>query len=227
MTPTLDRRIALPVTSPRNEKERSYAEQRAHVARKLRPFLAERGLGHAMRIADIGCGNGYWLRTFLDWGMEPADVCGIDVDAARLNFASREAPGARLVHADGRAVPFADASFDVVTQFTLFTSLLDPRARSAAAREMLRIVKPGGLVVWYDFFAPNPLNPRTRPVGRRELGDLFAGCAIQMERITFAAPLARLIARVSPSAASAANRSDYLATHYLALIEPVRKGRAA
>jgi ubiquinone/menaquinone biosynthesis C-methylase UbiE len=225
MTPTLDRRTALTEDSPHNDRERSYAQQRAHVARKLRPLLVDRARDNSPSIADIGCGKGYWLRTFHEWGVEPGNVWGIDVDAKRLHSASREAPGARLVQADCRAVPLADASFDVVTQFTLFTSLLDPHARTVAAREMSRIVKPGGLIVWYDFFAPNPLNPHTRPVGRRELGELFAGCTIQIERITFAAPLARLIARVSSVAADAANRSDYLATHYLALIDFAEKGR--
>ena len=122
------------------------------------------------------------------------------------------------MRADCRALPFADASVDMASQFTLFTSLLQPDARESAAKEMMRIVRPGGLIVWYDFFAPNPMNPRTRPVGREELARLFPGCAMHVERITFAAPVARIIARVSPRAATIANQSDLLATHYLALI---------
>ena len=51
-----------------------------------------------------------------------------------------------------------------------------------------------------------------------ELARLFPGCAMHVERITFAAPVARIIARVSPRAATIANQSDLLATHYLALI---------
>jgi len=229
MTPALSRAIAVPEIPYENLRDRSYAEQRAHAARKLTRLLAERGWNRsrARRIADIGCGKGYWLRTFLDWGIAPADICGIDVDALRLRAALAEAPGTTLVHADCGALPFADASFDLVTQFTLFSSLLDPGARLATAREMARILKPGGIVIWYDFFAPNPLNPGTRPIGRKEIGDLFAGCSIEIERITFAAPLARVLARFSPRVAAAANRSDYLATHYLAVIEPDDKGRAA
>jgi ubiquinone/menaquinone biosynthesis C-methylase UbiE len=229
MTPALHSRIAARDTRAHQLKELTYAEQRAHVAERFQRLLAQRGLDrtHSLRIADIGCGKGFWLRTFLDWGVRPAGVWGIDVDTARLRSAAIEAPGAGLLLADCQAVPFRGASFDIVTQFTLFTSLLDPKARIAAANEMSRIVKPGGLIVWYDFFAPNPMNPRTRPIGRREIGELFAGCSIQMERITFAAPLARMLARVSPRVAAAANRSGYLATHYLALIEPGSKGPAA
>ncbi|MEQ1945603.1 MAG: class I SAM-dependent methyltransferase [Bryobacteraceae bacterium] len=208
-----------------DRRERSYAEQRAHTAACLRLLLDKRAQDwSAVRIADIGCGKGDWLRTFLDWGVPPEHLTGIDTDAARLQLAAVRAPGTQLFRADCRMLPLAGGSFDMVTQFTLFTSLLDPDVRKQAAQEMTRIVKPGGVIVWYDFFAPNPLNPNTRPVGLGELADLFPGCSIDAERITFAAPIARMIARVSKRAASAANRSDLLSTHYLALIAPIRGG---
>lgn len=210
-------------TDPR--RERAYSEQRSHTAHRLLRLLSDRGLDPAggLKIADMGCGKGFWLRTFLDWGVRPADACGIDTDTARLRVALSQAPGANLVRADCRAVPFPDSYFDFVTQFTLFTSLLSPRDRIATAKEVTRIVKPGGFIVWYDFFAPNPMNPGTRAVARREIEELFPGSSIQYERVTFAAPLARALARVSPAAAAAANRSDFLPTHYLALIEPPKR----
>ncbi|MEQ1884900.1 MAG: class I SAM-dependent methyltransferase [Bryobacteraceae bacterium] len=206
-------------------REQSYAEQRAHTANRLRQRLDPRVQDWSqVRIADIGCGKGYWLRTFLAWGTRAEYLMGIDTDASRLGIAAEQAPGTHLLHADCRSLPMESGSFDIVTQFTLFTSLLAPEARKQAAQEMMRIAKPGGVLVWYDFFAPNPLNPNTRPVNAQELADLFPGSAIRAERMTFAAPVARMIARVSGRAAAAANRSDLLATHYLALIEPGRKG---
>jgi hypothetical protein len=42
-----------------------------------------------------------------------------------------------------------EQSFDLVTQFTVFGSLLDNQLRLVAA-EMHRVLKPGCLILWYD-----------------------------------------------------------------------------
>ena len=49
--------------------------------------------GH--RIADIGCGAGTWLLEFMQWGADPAALCGIDLSADRIAAARQ-----RIPHAD-------------------------------------------------------------------------------------------------------------------------------
>ena len=77
---------------------------------------------------------------------------GVDLSPAYIQRArKRLADVAELTLAveNGEALPWADATFDIVTSVYLFHEL--PRnARRNVVREMLRVVKPGGLVVIED-----------------------------------------------------------------------------
>ena len=58
-----------------------------------------------------------------------------------------------LATADGLHLPYADGSFDVVT---VAFGLRNMKSRSAALREMRRVLKPGGHVLVLDFSIPGP-----------------------------------------------------------------------
>jgi SAM-dependent methyltransferase len=170
------------------------------------------------RVADIGCGTGNWLLDFVKWGASPRDLCGIDLDESRLEHARTRLPEADIVLGDASTPPWPDASFDLVTQFTVFTSILDPDMKLGLAAEMLRILKPSGLILWYDFRVDNPANRNVRGVSRREIVTLFPGNKITLGSLTLAPPLARRIVPASWTAALLLERIPFLRTHYLALI---------
>jgi ubiquinone/menaquinone biosynthesis C-methylase UbiE len=201
-------------------RERTYTLQRDALAKRIFGILQARGLVfNEIRVADIGCGLGLWLHKFQRWGMDPARLCGLDISPTRIRAARDLVPPAVVCQAECQAIPLRSSAFDIVTHFTLFSSLTTAVCRQAAAREMLRILKPGGLLIWYDFFAPNPLNRNTRAIRRREICKLFPGCRITFERATLLAPLARLVARFSPRAVTALECIPAFRTHYLATIE--------
>ena len=193
---------------------------------------AERGLLGAMRraeitslgdarILEIGCGMGYWLRALLQWGAEPEHLVGVDLLAGRIAEARQRAANAvRLIVGSGARLPLRDASFDLVLQSTVFTSILDDRTRRLVAAEMLRVLRPTGAILWYDFFLNNPRNPDVRGVTKRELRRLFGGCRIQVRRTTLAPPLARAIAPRSWSLASALAEIPLLCSHLVGTIRP-------
>jgi len=43
-------------------------------------------------------------------------------------------------------LPYEDESFDIVMQFTVFTSILDNEMKIRIAKEMLRVLKPKGIL---------------------------------------------------------------------------------
>jgi hypothetical protein len=86
------------------------------------------------------------------------------------------------------------------------------------AREMLRLVKSNGLILWYDFDINNPWNPDVRGVSRADIDSLFPDCQISLERLTLAPPLGRLIAPLSPSLYRVLSGIKPLCTHYLGAI---------
>src|SRR5215467_6730268 len=61
------------------------------------------------------------------------------------------------------------------------------------ASEMCRVLKPDGLILWYDYHMNNPWNAGVRGVKKREIHRLFPGCSIDLRRITLAPPFARWI----------------------------------
>lgn len=175
--------------------------------------------GHTL--LEVGCGTGVWLRDFVKWGATPSNITGVDLLAERIDQARILcSPGVRVQTGTATDLEFPDASFDIVVQSTVFTSILDTAIRQQAAREMRRVVRPSGLIVWYDFHVNNPRNPDVRRVDKQELQALFPGCRIDSQRITLAPPLARAVAPRSWLLASLLATLPVLRTHTLAAIRP-------
>ncbi len=169
------------------------------------------------RALDIGCGDGFWLRFLLRLGAEPTNLSGIDLLENRVEQARLLAPTMDLRAGDATSLPYPNEAFDVVTQFTMFTSILDPDVKQRIAGEMLRVLHPGGLVLWYDFVM-NPRNPDAQGIGASEVRSLFPDCDYRFSHITLAPPLTRLLARRSWLACYLLEKVPLLRTHYLATI---------
>jgi SAM-dependent methyltransferase len=173
---------------------------------------------HNIRVLDVGCGMGGWLLEFMLWGADQRLLSGIDLDSERVQRARARLPHAELYDGAASGLPWPDQSFDLVTQFTVFTSILDAGLKRAVAREMLRVLKPGGVVLWFDFHVNNPRNPHVRGVRRAEIRRLFPGCELILERALLAPPLARLLAPRAWWAAELLHAVSWLRTHYIGLI---------
>jgi SAM-dependent methyltransferase len=195
------------------------------VRRMLAMLTRERVDVTAADILEVGCGSGRWLREFIQWGADPARVHGVDVLPDKIEQARLRCPTAvDLQTVNGAELPFADASFDLMLQSTVFTSILDTGVRHRVAAEMRRVLRPSGLILWYDFSVPHRANPDVRAVTRAELRTLFPGCSIRVGRVTLAPPIARAVAPRSWVCCTALNGLPFLRTHLLAAI---RVDRAA
>ncbi len=171
-------------------------------------------------IADIGCGNGQWLLEFLQWGAVAANLHGIDLLGERIACARQRLPGVDLRCGDARKLPWRDGSIDLVTQFTVFSSILDTQVRNEVAAEMLRVLRPGGRILWYDCRYSNPRRAAVRGLSRDDIRKLFPSCSIQFAATTLAPPLSRTIARRSWALAAALESLRFTCTHLAAVIAP-------
>jgi ubiquinone/menaquinone biosynthesis C-methylase UbiE len=100
------------------------------------------------RVLDVGCGSGYFLHRLSDYG---AGEChGIDLLPSRIEAAREQYPGQEWHVGSATELPFADGSFDLVTQFTCLSAILDDATRVAAAHEMLRVAGRDGRVLSFD-----------------------------------------------------------------------------
>ncbi len=175
-----------------------------------------------LRVADIGCGGGTWLLEFAQWGAEPESLAGIDLMPARLEAARRRVPQADLHVASASDLPWEDASFDVVSQMIVFSTFADPALKRATAHEMLRVLKPGGAILWVDMRVNNPRNPEVKGLRKAEIRELFPGCSVELTPALLAPPISRLVAARSWTLAEALSALPFLRTHYVGLIRKAR-----
>ena len=106
-----------------------------------------------MRVLEVACGTGIVTGRLRDALPPTAKLTATDLSEPMLAFARRKSDGDSSIHwqqADALALPFADQSFDaVVCQF----GLMFVPDKPAALREMLRVLTPGGQLLfntWHE-----------------------------------------------------------------------------
>jgi SAM-dependent methyltransferase len=173
----------------------------------------------ALRLLEVGCGQGGNLLELLRLGFKAEHLSGIELLPDRVAEARRCLPAALTLHeGDALQAPIAEASQDVVFVATVFSSLLDDAFQQRLADAMWRWVKPGGAVLWYDFTVDNPRNPDVRGVPLARVRALFPQGRIDRLRVTLAPPIARAVAPLHPALYTLFNTLPALRTHVLAWI---------
>lgn len=101
-------------------------------------------------VVDVGCGSGYSLPK-LAQRFQPHELVGVDIDPAMLEVARQEARrasiAARLVEASSARIPLPDASADMLFCHQTFHHLVE---QEAALREFMRVLKPGGILLFAE-----------------------------------------------------------------------------
>ncbi len=123
------------------------------------------GIDASTRVLDVACGTGDLSEAFADAGA--AAVTGLDFTPQMLDVARHKAAhgGPRAarraqvsyVQGDAMALPFADASFDVVSIAFGIRNVAQP---GRAIAEFFRVLAPGGRLVVLEF--ADPTNPVVR-----------------------------------------------------------------
>ena len=172
------------------------------------------------KILDVGCGSGGHLRRFLDYGALPANLSGIDLMIPRIEQARSLHPGINWSVGSAHKLPYADATFDLVMSFVVFSSILDESLRQRIVDEMWRVHKPGGLILVYDFMYSNPRNAAVVGVSQRKVKQLFQrpGVRFDFRRITLAPPVSRIVAPRAYWLATTLELCRILNTHILGAI---------
>ena len=134
-----------------------YRFDKLHYLPRLVDFAGFKG----QRLLEVGCGIGTDLVRFAKGG---ARVTGVDlaqtaIDLARKNFELNGVSAEELRVANGEALPYADASFDVayghgVIQYTSDAPQL--------IREMHRVLKPGGTAIFMVYNRVSWLNAMSK-----------------------------------------------------------------
>jgi ubiquinone/menaquinone biosynthesis C-methylase UbiE len=188
--------------------------------RKAAIMLHDAGVfpGGSSRCLEIGFGWQGWLGDLVTWSVQEANIHGIELDSVRVAHAQKILPAADLRTGDATNLPWSSESFDLVIASTVFTSILDRDVRRLAASEIVRVLAPGGALLWYDFRVNNPQNRNVRKVSGGELASLFKQLHGKSKSVTLAPPICRIAAPVSWTMATALSSIPFLRTHLLAVL---------
>ncbi|GAB3550125.1 SAM-dependent methyltransferase [Actinopolyspora lacussalsi] len=126
----------------RSQRWRRVDNSAAYLVERLRP---------GQNVLDVGCGPGT-ITVDLAERVAPGRVVGVDPGESVLSRAREEAAAARTDNVEFRLgdvheLDFDDDTFDVVHAHQVLLHLTDP---VGALREMLRVVRPGGIVAARD-----------------------------------------------------------------------------
>jgi ubiquinone/menaquinone biosynthesis C-methylase UbiE len=124
------------------------------------PFITRDRLREALapepgeRLLEIGPGTGYYALPVAEWLGESGTLELLDVQQEFLDHTTGRAREQGLTNlvptlGDAQAMPYEDATFDGAYLATVLGEVPD---RGAALRELRRVVKPGGRVVFGELF---------------------------------------------------------------------------
>ncbi|EOW6733853.1 malonyl-ACP O-methyltransferase BioC [Cronobacter dublinensis] len=187
MTLAVDKRA---VAAAFGRAARSY-DDFAALQRQSARLLAEHcGAQGIATVLDAGCGTG---AGSLDWRARGCDVTAFDLSPGMLVQARERRAAHRFIQGDIEALPFADASFDLV-----WSNLAVQWCQSLAVAlaQMLRVARPGGRVAFSTLAhgSLGELHQAWAAVDDRPHANTFAS----PESIYAAAPAARMTLRQHP-----------------------------
>jgi len=131
------------------------------------------------RLLEVGCGTGQVLRWLHDAGARL--LWGCEVLPWRVDQAARSTPFAHVVQADMGELPFPDGTFDCVVQVMTFSSCLDAALRRQGAREMLRVLRDDGCLLWCDFKSGSYPAGDVLGMTARDIRALFPGARLDLD----------------------------------------------
>jgi ubiquinone/menaquinone biosynthesis C-methylase UbiE len=109
---------------------------------KYMKFLRKGSSSSPLKMLDVGCGEGYYVRDAIEEGI---NAYGIDISTHALENALAEVKD-RITFGSITEIPFADEEFDVMTAFDVIEHI-HPKDTLNAVTEIRRVLKPDGIVI--------------------------------------------------------------------------------
>jgi len=169
-----------------------------------------------VKLLEIGAGEGLNLNGFMNLGIPKENITINELLEDRVVVLKQNYPDIKAYSGNALDIPSSE-QFDVVFQSTVFTSILDKALKQQIANKMLELVKPNGIILWYDFIYDNPNNKDVKGVSKQEIRQLFAKASeITIKKVTLAPPIGR---RVGNLYGVLNGVFPFLRSHVVAVIE--------
>jgi len=159
---------------------------------------------HSARVLDVGCGDGDSLWILLRLGFEPSNLSGVDIQEDKILQAKAKNPLVNFGCANATSLAFLNDTFDISMESMMFLQLTEDDIARQIASEMIRVTKPGGILLVSDWRYSRPGRGEFKGVSRRRIADLYqVGRRTDVCRTfrgSLVPPLGRLLSRYLSSA---------------------------
>jgi ubiquinone/menaquinone biosynthesis C-methylase UbiE len=150
------------------------ADESPLIQRVKRRMLEVCPVGQGDQVLDVGCGLGHEVRRLAQLVGPQGRVAGIDANPAMITEARRRGAGLALPIGfevgDAHQVSFPDDSFDLCRTERVLRYVDRPQAVLA---EMVRLTRPGGSVLAFDFDSDQTVVDASDPVLVRRIAEVL------------------------------------------------------
>ena len=123
-----------------------FAQTRKFIWDDIKPLVKYSKDGD--KVLDLGCGSGRLYQLFEGLSIE---YTGVDQSEKQLENARKNYPAGEFIASEMRSLPFEDNKFDVIYCIATFHHLPSRVSRLEALKEMKRVLKPGGRVLFTNW----------------------------------------------------------------------------
>jgi SAM-dependent methyltransferase len=166
---------------------------------------------------EIGAGTGTNLFFFKKAGLLWDNIYANELLIDRVNILKKNFSNIHIFSGDANDIDESyHQRFDIILQSTVFTSILDSSFKKKLANKLWQLLKPGGIILWYDFAYDNPNNKDVKGIKISEIKSLFKDSkCIDYKKVTLAPPIGRKVKKWYPFF----NIFSFLRTHVIAIIK--------
>ena len=169
-----------------------------------------------VKFIEIGAGEGANIDFFRSLGIKDENIVAAELLPERAATLREKYPKITVSEGDALHLNFENY-FDSVFQSLVFTSILDDDFKKSLAHKMWDMLKPGGIILWYDFKFNNPANKDVKGVTKAEIKQLFPSVnEIAFYNVTLAPPVGRRVGSMYEFVNSV---FPFLRTHLIAVIK--------
>lgn len=124
-------------------------QQERLVLDSLYRFFADKPVSE-LKVLDFGCMDGHLLPFLMGQGFLPHNLQALGLRKQVLDALQAVHPTLPAASLRPERLPYAEGSFDVVVMASVMSAVFDMDTRLHFAVEAQRLLKPGGLLLWYD-----------------------------------------------------------------------------
>ena len=151
----------------------------------------------SFKILDIGCGHGDLLHQLIMYGANLYNLYGFDIRFDTVKAGKTQYPFLNLINSNAQMLPFQDNTFDIVCLMTCLSSIPDQSTKRNIVKEVDRVLKKGGFIVYYDLKSPRYINNNLKGIPKSELLSLFPNYNITLYSTTLNCGLVKRIINIS------------------------------